>query len=1050
MNRLLLSIILLLLSASKPEAQPYYFRHYQVEAGLSNNTVYCSVQDKAGFLWFGTKEGLNRFDGYHFKVFRLGTEVQPALTPEPIYSLCNDTQGTVWAGSQKGLYRLDAASERMIRVADSLTYINNIQTDTTGLLWFTSAGLLYGYDSKKNTASRFAATAAMQVTSVCRMADGAMWVATADGHLKKFNTVTQSFDSYDLFAHSAPTSSRFIQKIYAAGQDSIFVGTSNQGLKLFQIPMARYTDLLTHNADKTSVFVRDVAQYAPGEYWLATESGVFIFNTATGTFTNIKKRPLDPYSLSDNAVYTLCKDREGGLWAGTYFGGVNYYPKQYTPFRKYFPDYTGNSISGNVVREIVEDGHGNLWIGTEDGGLNRLSKKNGTVTQFHPAGTPGSIAYSNIHGLLVDGDDLWIGTFEHGLDIMDIRTGTVKRHYAAGASGLKSNFVVSLLKTASGVIYIGTSNGLFRYHKAADRFSAVPLRPGASFISALLEGSDGTIWVGTHGAGVYYFNPVTDRHGLLKNIPGQVNSLSGNQINALCEDNDHNIWAATEGGGLCRLANDRKTFSRFTTAHGLPGNVVFKVLEDNNKNLWISTSKGLAQFHPATGGIKVYTKAAGLLNDQFNYNSGYKDASGNLYFGSVKGMIAFNPDAFRQARFAPPLFITGFQVAGRELEPAAGHGDLKKSVLYANEVVLPYNQSSFSIDVAALAYTAPEVTAYRYRMKGLETNPTFMNGNRKIYFTNLAPGQYTFQVAAAVNGYEYGAEKSLRIVILPPFWATAWAYTLYAAVALLLLYYIIRSYRTHLEDKKEKELYEAKLDFFTNITHEIKTPLTLIKGPLEAVSEAAAALPEIQADVHTMERATARLLSLITQILDFRKAESKRFNLNFAKLNFSRLLHDEYAAFVPLAKKRKLDCTLHLPPADVHAVADEDAVQKILSNLLSNAVKYANGKLSVRLHAVKTEGANLVVEITNDGYAIPPEMSERIFEPFYRLKDAARQKGTGIGLALARSLAELHGGRLYLKDGRNGLNTFVLLLPPAPAQTDNQQTKTHQALPEKI
>ena len=1044
-------MMLLCFCFAAAKSQSYYFRHYQVEAGLSNNTVFCTVQDGAGFLWFGTKEGLNRFDGYHFKIFKLDTSAQASLTPDRIYCLLNDDKGTLWVGSQKGLYYFDAATERLVQRAGAFAEISSLQTDKAGRLWFTSNAGLCRYDMTADKITCFSPSVYFNATSVCRTADGTIWAATRDGYLKKFDAATETFASYDVFAHSPAAASRFIQKIYSTGKDSIFIGTSSQGLKLFQIPIAEYTDLLTHNANKTSVFVRDMLVYQPGEFWFATESGIFILNTKTGRFTNLKKRTLDPYSLSDNAVYALCKDREGGVWAGTYFGGVNYYPKQYTPFRKYFPDYSNNSISGSVVREICADRFGNLWIGTEDGGLNKLTKKTGVITRFSPTGARGSIAYSNIHGLLADSNELWIGTFEHGLDVMDIRTGKVKKRYWAGKRNnqLKSNFVVSFLKTTTGNIFLGTSNGLYQYHKKTNGFTPIALAQEAPFISCLLEAKDKTIWIGTHGGGVHYFNPVTKAHGFFKNIPEQPNSLSNNQINAICEDRNQNLWFATEGGGLCKLLPGRKQFIRYTTNTGLPGNFVFKVLEDAAGKLWVSTSKGLARLDTESGETTVYTKAAGLLNNQFNYNSGYKDSDGTLYFGSVDGMIAFQPETFRQRQTAVPLFITGFQVNGNELKPAEAHGVLKKSVLYASSVTLPYNQSSFSIDVAALSYTAPEMTTYRYQMKGLNNEPTFIKSNHKIYFTNLAPGRYTFCVAAAVNGRKTGAGKNLQITILPPFWATTAAYVLYAALGLALLYYLVRSYHTHLEDKKEKELYEAKLDFFTNITHEIKTPLTLIKGPLENVLELSGGFPELQADVRTMERATDRLLSLINQILDFRKAELKRFSLDFEKVNLTKLLQEELAVFMPLAKKRRLSCALYLPPADVVAVADADALQKILSNLLSNAVKYATGELTIRLYAPKNEEGTIQLEIANDGHLIPAAMHERIFEPFYTLKEGPRHKGTGIGLALARSLAELHGGKLFLKEARNGFNTFVLLLPAKPLRGSHpHDPKNTQIQPE--
>lgn len=1036
--KLLLLPMLMLSCLLQVAAQPYYFRHYQVENGLSNNTVNCSIQDKAGFLWFGTKDGLNRFDGYHFKQFNTSTDDR-TLTPDFVHTLFSDAQGTLWVGLQKGLYRFDAESERLLPFIDSLPDVSAIHITKKNELWFIARSVLYRYSFHTKQMHRFSPERHFFASSLCETADGTIWIGATDGCLKKWNAATETFTSYSLFSHSPAAASTYIQKIYAAGTDSILAGTASQGLKLFQIPISDYKDVLTYNADKTTIYVRDIVKYAPNEYWLATESGIFIWAFEKDGFTNLKKKALDPYSLSDNAVYTLCKDREGGIWAGTYFGGVSYYPKPYGLFKKFYPDYTKNSISGNVVREICKDNSGMIWFGTEDAGLNKLNPATGVITRFQPTGLPRSISYYNIHGLLVVGDELWIGTFEHGLDIMDIKTGKIKKRHKAGpgAYDLKNNFIVTLLQTASGAIFAGSGDGFYQYIKVQDGFTRVSGFPEHLFVSSLLEDHAKIIWLGTHDHGVLSFDPATGRITQYENNPADRNSLSNNKVNALSEDSRHNLWMATEGGGLCRLSADRKTFTRFTTKTGLPSNFIFKILEDNQRQLWISTSKGLAQLNSAGQIQNVYTKENGLLNDQFNYNAGFKDSDGILYFGSVKGLITFQPDAFIKQTIAAPVYITGFQVHGAELAIEGDSGLLKKSVVLTKKLTLPYNQSSFSIDFAALSYTAPEMTRYSYKMEGLDREWTTLPTNRKVYFTNVAPGSYTFKVNAWGNNLSGTEATRLHITILPPFWATTWAYLLYAIAIIAFAYYLMRSYHQHTQDRKEKEIYEAKIQFFTNIAHEIRTPLTLIKGPVENLLEQVDDLPEIKEDVTAMERAANRLLALVTQILDFRKTETKGFSLHFSKLDLTTLLQEAYANFISVAKKRGLSYTAELPPAPVFAIADEEALHKIFSNLFSNAVKYAAKHVHVKLYPLQKEATHVFIEVCNDGPLIPADMREKIFEPFYRLKEATKQSGTGIGLALARSLTELHQGRLYVKESPNGWNRFVLILPlqPGPARS---------------
>ena len=1018
------------------QGQQYYFRHYQVENGLSNNTVFCSMQDNNGFMWFGTKDGLNRFDGYRFKTFNIRNKDESSLTRDLISALAIDKAGVLWVGSDKGLFRFDEQHERLVPFIDTLPFIWDITIDTRGQLWFISGPNLFRYNFEKKELLNFPASKYFHATSICESPDGTIWFSSADGYLLKYNDAIQIFKRFNVFAHSAPSASNWIEKIIADKDGSIFIGTPGQGIKQFDIASQEYKDVLSHNADRTSVFVRDILRVNDNELWFGTESGIFIYNKRNGKFTNLKKKFLDPYSLSDNAIYSLNKDNEGGIWAGTYFGGINYFPKQYFSFQKYFPDYTQNSISGNAVREICEDGSGNIWIGTEDAGINKLNPTTKEITRFEPTGASTSIANSNIHALLVVNDDLWIGTFEHGLDIMDIKTGKVRKHYRAGPglNDMKSNFIVTLLRTKRGDIYLGSSNGLYRYDPAGDNFPRAKEMPEPIFISSLIEDHDGTIWVGSHGRGIFYFNPGTGVQGHYENEPANKNSLTSNILNAIYEDSDHNLWFATEGGGLCQLGKDKKQFKRFTTTDGLPSNFIFKVLEDNNKTLWITTSKGLVNMNVKPLTTKVYTKANGLLNDQFNYNSGYKDAKGKLYFGSVQGMITFKPDAFYESTFVPPIYITDFQVPNETLGLARDTHHLKQSILLTNKISLPYDQSTFSIDFAAISFTSPEMTEYSYIMEGLEKEWTHLKSNRKVYFTNLKPGTYVFKVKARTNGTWNKLVKELKIRVNPPFWVTPWAYLLYVIAGAFLLYYLVRTYHRLQEDKKEKAIYQANIEFFTNIAHEIKTPLTLIKGPVENLSEMVNDVPAIKEDVVTMERNTNRLVNLINQILDFRQIETRGFSLDFSSVNINEILKEIYLTFEPVAKKRKLDYHLDLPSYDLHTMADAEALNKIFTNLYSNATKYADKRVNIKLTPPQSDDNELIIEISNDGYLIPKGLREKIFEPFFRLKETIKQKGTGIGLALARSLVELHSGDVYVKEPEDGMNVFVVALPYQPDQ----------------
>lgn len=1040
-------------------SQSYYFRHYQVENGLSNNATICSLQDKKGFLWFGTKDGLDRFDGYSFKVFRGSPDDSGSIGSNFIHCLYEDPGGVLWVGTENGLFKYDAVTESFsLLQATANAPIRDVIMDRLGNLWFIWGFTLSKYNEQKKELERYEVSRHFEATSICTTPDGSVWTSTSMGLLEKYNPVDNSFKEYDVFYHSAPTVSKWVERIYATTQGNILIGTSNQGAKLFHVQTNTYKDILTYNANKTEIFVRNFVQTSSDEFWIATESGIFIYNSNNGNIINLQKKYSDPYSISDNAVYCFVKDQEGSIWAGTYFGGVNYYSSQNTHFKKFFPKLGENSLSGNVVREIHEDQDGNLWIGTEDAGLNKFDSATKLFTHFEPKGNKESISSTNIHGIFVNGNELWIGTFENGLDILNIKTGKVIRHYSGGPGNksLKSNFIFHISKMSSGEIVLGTTRGAYSFNKNSNDFTLLPGMPLNNWYTHILKDNKGVIWASTYGNGVNYYNTKTGVAGNLRYDVANKNSISSDRVNSMFEDSKNNLWFATEGG-LCRLNREGNDptgvdtaamgpiaigFKRYTTQNGFPSDFILSMVEDEkNKNLWISTSRGLVCFNPLTEQTIIYTRANGILSDQFNFNSAYKDKAGTLYFGSVKGLISFHPDEFIKDAFIPPVYITGFQIFNKELMIAKEGSPLKKSITNTDKITLTHNQSTFSIDFASLSYTAPEMSEYAYKMEGLDKDWIYLKANRKVYFTELSPGTYTFKVKASNSGGVWKKQETvLTVEILPPWWLSNWAYFLYAIAVVLIVYYIIHNYHRKIEEKnrrkieyleiaKQKEIFQAKIEFFTNVAHEIRTPLTLIKGPLEKVIRNTGAVLGIKDSLKIMERNTNRLIDLSNQLLDFRQTEIQGFSLNYVQADISELLEETYLNFKPLAEQKNLTFKMNIPATRLLAFVDTEAFTKILTNLFSNAVKYANSKVYVYLLPSNKQDNYFTIEIKNDGYLIPYDMKEKIFEPFFRLKETEKQKGTGIGLALSRSLAELHKGMLEFKESGNGLNIFFLTIP---------------------
>lgn len=1037
----IVTIIFLLLTAKMLQAQPYYFKHYQVENGLSNNSVFSNVQDHRGFMWFGTKDGLNRFDGYSFKTYRHDPSNPESLGSDKIHALLSDKTAGLWVGTDQGLYQYNPIKETFSLLKETFNMgINALTIDHQGHLWILSGGRVYSYNTNKKSFTGIQVEGSLIASTIYCRPNGEVLITNPES-IAIYNKASESFETKYILDKKNKGGIGWISAIMETSDKQLVIGTTNQGIKLFDMKTGIVKDLITLNKDKTHIFVRDMEALNDHEFWFGTESGIYIYNHQTQKITHLQKQYGNPYTLSDNAIYTLCRDKEGGIWIGSYFGGINYYAPQSSIFTKYFPQPQQNSISGSDVREICKDQNGNFWIGTEDAGLNKLDPETGRFTAFFPDGSKSSISHSNIHALLIYKNHLWIGTFEHGLDVMDVNTGRIIKHYQPGKNcALKSNFILSLYITRTGDMLVATTVGLYKYNPSKDDFDAIPGLP-FFFFNNILEDSHGTIWAGTYNDGLFSFKPGNSTYKNYRYDAKDKSSLGSNTVNGIFEDSSQNIWIATDGGGLSLLNKDRPGFTSYTVNDGLPSNFLFRIQEDNYHKLWISSTRGLLRMDPITKAVKVYTRADGLLTDQFNYNSGFKDTDGRMFFGSLKGMISFLPEQLNTTSKTAPLFLTGFQIDNTESKNKKEDSILNKSILYTKQITLNHNQSSFSIDFAAISYLSPEMTEYAYKMTGLYNNWEYLKTNRKVYFTKLAPGNYTFEAKAMISGSSEWSKDNIRlnITILPPFWKTALAYLLYTLFLLGLAFYLVWSYHKKTELKnsrrmqlfkheKEKEIYQAKIEFFTNVAHEIRTPLTLIKGPMEKIIKYAKEVPLIEKNLRIMNRNTDRLLNLTNQLLDFRKTEVHGFSLNFVKANISELLQDIALQFQFAAEQKNIRYETSLPAEPLYAYVDIEALYKIMSNLVDNALKYGNSTVKVILSVDKNLD-QFSIRILNDGDKVPSEIRNKIFEPFFRAKEVEMKQGTGIGLSISRSLAELHKGYLYLEESDPDYNIFVAGFP---------------------
>lgn len=1052
----LLTSLLLILSLETFSKQ-YYFRHYRNEDGLSNNTITCGIQDSKGFMWFGTKDGLNFFDGVHFRVFSYSEGVPNCIISNNVSSLKEDSKGNIWIGTDKGICYYDPTDGLFKKIENSQFTISglirDVQSDSKNNIWLISPQGIYRYSETSNKLDFYPEYNHFLPTSLCITKSDNVWYSSADGKLNKYDSRSNSFKSYPVLNKQELEKSVLLLKIKEANDNNLLIIMDKVGVKKFDPNSGRVITLFEKDANGFPIGVNDIIQIE-NEYWIGSETGIHIYDINGGFVNNIKNVTNNPYSISNNAVKLLLKDQEGGIWAGTYYGGLNYLPQESTPFTKYYAQETPGTLKGNVVKAICKDKNGNLWIGTEDAGLNKLNTKTGIFEDFTVKNVNYGIASTNIQGLMADDNDLWIATYDNGIFVIDLINEKVKNHFCAQnpKDGLKNNFVFTFLKAKNGVIYIGTTMGLYKYNKIENRLDFIKNLAPFTLIQSLYEDQQGYLWIGTLGSGLFLYDQKNNNVRHFNFDPEDKHSLGSDYITSIFEDSRNQIWLTTAGNGFCRLNREDYSFMRYNSGKGISSRITCGMLEDGQGFLWISSTDGLIKFNPENLEVTMFKKINGLTENHFGYNSTFEDNTGLLYFGTVNGMISFNPINFKATDRQRPIYITSLLTAATSNHPSCLISEPGKSIIESKKVQLLHDQSTFSIDFASPNFTNPALIKYRYKLEGADTDWQYLYSNRRVYYTNVSPGRYRFIVESAADDNNWENNKTyLDIYIKAPLWRSDVAITIYILIFAVAILFFLRIYKNkkqveiqHRIDKferlKEKELLNSKINFFTNITHEIRTPLTLIKAPLERILTIGNHTDIVTENLVIMKRNTDRLLKLINQLLEFRKTENERLRLTYKQLEAGYFIETTIKGFISIAREKNIEIKLFKPENQVFFTADEESLTKIISNLLTNAINYTHDIINVTIEMNLSEENLIRFRFDSNGEMIPPEFREKIFEPFFIIETnniSKIHKGTGLGLPLARSLAELHNGKLFVDPQVKDLNSFVFELP---IQQDDAET----------
>ena len=1055
MKRLFLILSIITSFSFLADGRPYYFRHYTNDNGLSNNTVMAGIQDHRGFMWFATKEGLNRFDGTRFRIFSHNQAVTNSLPNNFILSLCEDNEGWIWIGTARGVCYYMPDNDYFGTIVDANPRIGmavtDIVADNNNNIWLATFSGTYRYNKQTGKLTFYPGAEYFLPAKITLTNAGDIWISANDGSIYKYDARKDDFTGFRILTDKEIATSVTLGKIVDAGSYGFLIPTRTAGLRLFEPNSGQVNSLFPDDAElHNNIIINSIQLFDNNEIWIGSESGIHIYNFETGFVKALHMEPTDPFSLSNNAVRFLYRDREGGIWAGTFYGGVNYLPQQNKAFEKFYPTGLPGSLSGNVVREIRADSYGKIWLGTEDAGLIRMDPMTGFFSSYY--GTNSSRVNSrNTQGLLIDNDELWAGTYDNGIYVLNPKTGNIKHHFTVKdpGNGLKTNSFITFLKTVGGTVYAGSASGLYRFNRETASFSLNEIVTPDAFIHALYEDTRGIIWIGTYGRGLYRYDTKSETCEQVISGNNNPGSSENDYITSIYEDRDHNIWFTTEGSGFSYIDAETHEIKRFIPGRDVEFAIYCAILQDSHGQIWITSTRGLLRYNPETGRFSVYTRNDGLLGNTFSYNSAYQDKNGRIYFGMVNGLLTFNPADIKENTYNPPVYFTDLLVNGKEYPGSPAGSPDSKSILVTDRISLKHNQSSLSIDFVSPSFTSPDLTKYKYKMEGADPDWVEISGDQKVNYANLPPDDYTFRVISSTSDNIWSnTEASLRIRIFPPLWLSVPAYILYLITAAAIGYILLITYLRRkavenqrkieaIEAGKEREILNAKINFFTNITHEVRTPLTLIRGPLDRILKAGSKnLEDHEENLLIIRKNTDRLMTLTNQLLDFRKTEKEMLRLNYIRTDLYELAESTFNLFLPYSEEKQISVRLHSPVNHYELAIDREAIIKILSNLFSNAIKFAESGVDIFLEPGSDQDASLKIRVNNDGRLIPLELAEKIFEPFYQLEsNKPGEKGTGLGLSLARSIAELHQGRLYLDTSVENCNSFVLELPKHQEET---------------
>ncbi len=1015
------------------------FSSLSIENGLSQSTVYDIAQDKKGNLWIATADGLNKYDGYTFTVYRHQQHNQASIQSDHIRSLFVDNESNLWIGTASGISQYDSKKD-VFKPYIINAQINDIIQITDSVLYVATSNGLYAFS--KNTTKYSPLTIENSLNQSCQSLakfNDLLFVGTTNGLYMSI------VGNMNLVPFRKELMGKNIMSILPTIK-GIWIATEGHGL-FFIGSDGRLKNYIHNKDDKRSLssdFVRTLCYDDQQRLWVGTFVGLNIYDESSDSFSRYFSNEIERGSINQNSVRSLFLDNQNGMWVGTFFGGLNYYHSLQSQFGRIRHIPYANSLNDNVVSCIVKGNSNELWIGTNDNGLNLYDSDSKHFTHYMVnANSNNTILSNNIKAVLADGNRIYIGSHSGGLACLNRSTNNIY-NYTVSNSSIISNDVYSLAKDPDDNIWVGTLSGLtifnpvkntFELFEASDLVAETEQHPilNGQHIYVLFLDSKQQMWIGAEN-GVYVYSFVTN---MMREYKIETDDYGAkDKIFCVFEDNQKRIWIGTRSG-LGLYVEDSQKFKMITTKDGLPNNNIFGILQDSFGRLWLSTNRGLACYTPENDRIRIYSLIDGLQSDQFNRYAYCKTESGEMYFGGINGITHFYPEQLQDNPFSPAVVITQFNLFNKVVLPDDDTGILSEDISETERILLQPEQSSFSITFTVPNYLSAQHNTFAYKLDGFDKEWNYTDNMRTVYYSNLPPGEYIFNVKAANSDGKWNDNATvLKIKVRPYWWNTLLAQIAFILLTLALVYFIIRFFYNRqllknqlelerIEKEKMEEVNQMKLRFFINISHEFRTPLTLIVSPLQEILSMTNDR-RIQGQVKLIQRNTNRLLYLVNQLMDYRRAELGVFELKVVERSPLPQVEELMGMFERLAKQKEIDFILENELNKETVFYDPHYFYLILSNLLSNAFKFTSQHEKIVINMKYTD-ENFVIIVCDTGNGIQKELQGKIFERFYQVN--SDHLGTGIGLSLVKRLVELHHGTIRLDSEPGKGSAFTVSFP---------------------